>query len=339
MRLPGARTGRVVSAAATVVSAWALASCGREPLPPVATTAHGSAIVTQTAYAPSPALATLLAARLRKADARLVDPPASSAAQLSALRPLLARKGGLSTVVVGAFDPPAVERLLASKGARPRVVSVLNPLRGAEATITLDQQAVARRLAQAARRWAATHGGVRRATVIGPPAQNVLPDWSVPAGRGMATAIADALGQQGFSVDRTAALGTADAAAALEGSARVAGGRTVIVGWNDLTALGAVEAAPRGSFIAAAGAPAPTSTDTLDALRERRLDLLVGTRLSDLADAIVHASGASGVSGGSGSTGASAQSGANDVWLPVEQFSAREPRALRAARADYAGEQ
>lgn len=317
------RVGRGSVAVAIVGGVLAAGGCGSSSrAPQVSKAPNGSSVLAATAYAPTPDLTALITADARDAAAKvhLEDAPATSAAQLALLRKLAAPSSGLATLVVGAFDPARAELAIVSrKPGGPKVVSLLTPIRGAAAAIRLDERRVGAALARGAAAWAKAHGGIGQATVIAPPAENAIPDWSLSAGRRNAAAIEQALERTGFTVRVVRALGSADTPQAL-GS----GHAPVTIGWNDTTALAAA-AAGRGAntWVGAAGSPSPTGTATLDALRGGRLDLVVGARLADLAEAIVQVPLA-------------LQHGKNasTADLPVRRFTATSA-ATKAAAADY----
>ncbi|MFT4036235.1 MAG: hypothetical protein QM679_11740 [Patulibacter sp.] len=283
---------------------------------------HGAAVLISSAYAPSADLVRLVEQEARRSgvELRLRTDALDTAGQLAQLRRDLAAASNWRSVIVAPLDPVATQRVIAGAGGaqRPLVMSVVEPVRGARSAVRVDEGVVAARLAHAARRWATAHGGVGAATVIAPPATDAVPDWSIGGGRRLAAAVAAQLADGGFAVTTVRALGAADAPAALAGSRA-----PVVIGWNDVTALAAARIGDGVSrWVAAAGAPAPTSGGALRAVRRGELALIVGTRLRVLAERIVDAA----------RTGT-----APHATLPVEQFTAAAV-ATRRALADYASE-
>ncbi|MBO9532947.1 MAG: hypothetical protein J7513_08245 [Solirubrobacteraceae bacterium] len=314
---------RTIAALATsLLAAGAIAGCGKDDESAETGPPNGTVVVAGTPYAPSPELRKLIDGAARGANAALTqrDPATDAAAQARQLKPLLEASSGLKSVVVGAFDPAATETLIAARGSGgPAVISLLTPLTGASTTLTLDAEAVSGRLARAAGAWASSHA-VDAATVLMPPEAPVA-DWSAGFGRTVAKQLVDDLSEEGLAVTALEATGTADAKAALGFDP----GRLVI-GWNDATALGAAQAiTAKGTtsrWVGAAGSPTPSSADALTALSDGRLNLIVGTRLQDLASLIV-------------ATAADPPSTKTRA-LPVRSFS-RSSAVTSAAVADFSG--
>ncbi|MEH3053485.1 MAG: hypothetical protein PGN13_05660 [Patulibacter minatonensis] len=313
-------------AAVVALATCTLAACGGGPAASAPERPRsGAAVLVETGFAPTPDLARLITTRAAASDETVVQREVRDVpGQIQQLRTDLAPGSGLRTVVVAAMDPRATEGQLKDVAGKdhPTVVSVLGPLAGAQAQITLAERTVASKLAVGAATWANRHGGAGSATVIAPP-DGTFDDWTVPVGRRTAQETARALTAAGFRVRTVHALGEADAVPAIRGSAS-----RVVVGWNDVTALAAAQTLrrrPGARFVAAAGTPAPTGLAALDALASGRLQLLVGARLKDFATAIVDAA----------TTPVDAAATTSVSYaLPLHAFTKALP-ATRAARADY----
>ncbi len=304
---PGAaRRGmrRAVALGAVVVASVVLAACG--------TTVH-PADNRATAYAidangTSPPLGDLARLLTQRARATGMTPVLTAAAgpTLQADVRRQTRRGIYdpasnrtppvnSLVVVGALAPGALDPIAAAAMRRGvKIVSYPLALPHRTAAVVADPARGARLLGDDAAAWAHAHGRDHghALLVLPPPEFDAVNPYAARAAT-IERALRAALAAHAPGVRVTTATGAypAGGARAVTRALQTDPRLSIVLAWDDDTALGAAQAlkatdGPR--FAGALGAPAVTSRATLDALgRDGPLNAVVAVDPRDLADALV----------------------------------------------------
>jgi ABC-type sugar transport system substrate-binding protein len=264
---------------------------------------HSIAIDYASFYAPIDDVRRLVMERAQQTGTLVTfsKDPAGSAAQLKSLRTLTGKRGGVRVLVVAAFDAAAVEPIAAAAIKDGiEIVSYVTPLAHQTAAITVDPARTGALLATNAASWARRelHGRGSVLLVV-PPSGQTVPDPFVAGAARSEPAIRSTLAARAPDLrvaGTVPAYGTPDSRDAVTQGLRAHPNVSIVLCWNDATAVGAAQAlgahhpAPQRSKLYAGGqgAPAIAARETLQQLRRGDvLRCLVAPRLRDLTNALV----------------------------------------------------
>ncbi|HEY4280985.1 MAG TPA: substrate-binding domain-containing protein [Conexibacter sp.] len=284
-----------------------LAACGGgdTPLGPHASAVAGRAIGIDYAsfYLPIEDVQRLVLARARTRGARVTfsSDASGSSAQLANLTDWTGERGGFRVLVIAPFDASAVDPLAARAiSGGIDVVSYGVPLSHQTAAVATDAAASGQALARDAASFVTgTLGGAGRALIVRPPTDSQAPDQFAARAAPSERALRAELAQRapGLKIAGTAtAQSSADAETAVQAALLQFPSVSVVLCWNDTTAVGAARALrsahPRSAwprlYAGGQGAPAIASAATITALRDDpALRCIVAPRLRDIANALV----------------------------------------------------